>query len=118
MGYEPKHLRAMAGGVDRRQFLRRAAVVGTTAWAVPTIVSVDLAGAQHLTSPPPAPPPDVGSVTVPPAAPSPDPPAGTQVAGRTTLPRTGMEIDDLAVAGLALIAGGAALRLWSAELER
>lgn len=119
MMYRAKHLRA-AAGVDRRQFLRRAAAVGTAAWVVPTIVSIDVAGAQQITSPPPTPPDeDVGAVTVTPPAQQPaGQPAGTQVAGRTALPRTGVELNQVAVAGLAATAGGAALLLWSAELER
>ena len=43
-----------AGG--RRDFMRRAAVVGTGAFVVPTIITVDPADAQALTSPPPEPP--------------------------------------------------------------
>lgn len=109
--HEAQHVRAAAGKVDRRQFLRRAVVVGTTVWAVPTIVSIDVAGAQQITSPPPR-PPGVGEDTV-----TPQQPAGTPVGGRTTLPRTGIELDDLALAGLAATAGGAALLLWSADLE-
>ena len=115
-----KHLRADTDGVDRRQFLRRAAVVGSAAWVVPTIVSIDVAGAQQVTSPPPTPPADVGAGAVPtdPAVEAVGPTSGAQVVGRTELPRTGAELDDLAVAGLAATAGGAALLLWSAELEK
>jgi hypothetical protein len=112
--HEPKHFRVAAHDENRRQFLRRAAVVGTTVWAVPTIVTIDAAASQQITSPPPTPPPrDVGEVTVS----SPAQPAGMQDGGLTELPRTGVELDDLAVAGLAACAGGAALLLWSAELE-
>ena len=44
-------------------------------------------------------------------------PKGAQVAGRTELPRTGVELDHLVAAGLAATAGGAALVLWSADAE-
>lgn len=110
-------------GLGRRQFLAKAAVAGTVAWAVPTIITVDPAGAAQLTSPPPEPPVDppteVGGLVVPgdPAAPAAQP-SGTQVGGRTVLPRTGADLDDLVVAGLAATAGGAVLHHWSAEIER
>ena len=119
MGYRAKHRAVEAAAPDRRQFLRRAAVVGAASWAVPTIVSIDVAGAQQLTSPPPEPPGavDAGGVGVqsPPQAAAPLP--GPQVAGRSELARTGMDLDDLAVAGLAATAGGAALLLWSADAK-
>ncbi|MFP5255287.1 MAG: hypothetical protein ACLGI8_05485 [Acidimicrobiia bacterium] len=119
MKQQAKHPRSAAEAVDRRQFLRRAAVVGAGVWAVPTIISIDPAGAQAVTSPPPEPPVEVGGVTVRPS-PTPGPAVGsaqggTQVQGRTVLARTGAEVDDLLVAGLACTAGGAALLLWSAE---
>ncbi|MGH9227174.1 MAG: twin-arginine translocation signal domain-containing protein [Acidimicrobiales bacterium] len=41
--------------VGRRDLLRGAAVAGTGAFVVPTIVTVDPADAQALTSPPPEP---------------------------------------------------------------
>jgi hypothetical protein len=111
----PKH----AAEPDRRQFLRRAAVVGTGIFVVPTIITLDPASAQAITSPPPEPPEpptEVGGATLPRDAAGTQV-AGTQVAGRTTLPRTGAELDDLVKAGLAAIAGGSALVLWSADLE-
>lgn len=115
-------------GLHRRAFLRRAAVVGTGAFVVPTIVTMQPAGAQEITSPPPEPPPEppvggppvVGPTVVePPGAVGGAvvAPKGTQVAGRTVLPRTGAELDDLVVAGLAATAGGAALVLWSADAD-
>jgi hypothetical protein len=121
MGYRAKHHAALPAALDRRQFLRRAAVVGAASWAVPTIVSIDVAGAQQLTSPPPQPPPavDAGDIGVP-SSPTPQaaaPLPGPQIAGRAELARTGMDLDDLAVAGLAATAGGAALLLWSADAE-
>ena len=117
---DAKHLRSSAGNADRRQFLRRAALVGTTVWAVPTIVTIDVAGSQQMTSPPPTRPPAVGNVTDPrlPAQQTAAQSTPTQVAGRTELPRTGIELNEVAVAGLAATVGGAALVLWSAELER
>lgn len=110
-----------ANDLGRRQFLRKAAVAGTVAWAVPTIITMEPAGAAGLTSPPPEPPVDqpgvdVGGIGVPS-----DPGSaatGTQVAGRTELARSGAELDDLVVAGLAATAGGAALLLWSADAEK
>jgi hypothetical protein len=102
----------------RRNFLRKATVVGTGAFAVPMIITVDPADAQALTSPPPKPPgssrgsESVGSVA----------PRGTQPAGRsrgspnTDLPRTGAGIDRLVAAGLTATASGAALVLWSADM--
>ena len=38
---------------ERRDFLRKVAVVGTGAFALPMIVTVDPADTQALTSPPP-----------------------------------------------------------------
>jgi hypothetical protein len=105
--------------VVRREFLRKAAVAGTGAFVVPTIVTVDPANAQALTSPPPEPP---GSSNGPPdlvdspGSPAPSTPIPSQGSGgRTELPRTGADLDRLAVAGLAATAGGAALVLWSAK---
>ncbi|HYZ98685.1 MAG TPA: twin-arginine translocation signal domain-containing protein [Acidimicrobiales bacterium] len=107
--------------VGRRDFLRKAAVVGTGAFVVPTIVTVDPADAQAVTSPPPQPP---GQAQ--PGAPAdvrgPQPgvaagkqPPKPQDAGGGELALTGMDLDKLAVAGLAATAGGAALLLWSAD---
>ena len=122
-------------GVGRRKFLFRAAAAGTVAFVVPTIVTIETAGAADLTSPPPEPPDEPAVVegevvTNDPGDPG-DPggtggtgtggssPQGAQVAGATTtrgeLAETGVEADDLLVAGLAATAGGAALLLWSAD---
>ena len=115
-----------SSGVGRRDFLRK--VAGTGAFAVPMIVTVDPANAQALTSPPPEPP---GSSTEPkspgtdlkssPGAGTPGAEdlraAGRRVPRRTELPRTGADIDRLAAAGLAATAGGAALVLWSADIQ-
>jgi hypothetical protein len=117
-----------AGATGRRDFMRKAAVVGTGAFIVPTIVTVDPADAQALTSPPPEPP---GRPESPPAevdgspgtvsrrAPGTQPnlAAGRQATARTELPRTGANLDRLVAAGLAATAGGAALVLWSAEAK-
>ena len=106
--------------VGRREFLRKAAVAGTGAFAVPMIVTVDPADARALTSPPPEPP---GSSTTPEhpgtgvEAPAPSRSRARQVSARTELPRTGADIDRLVVAGLAATAGGAALVLWSADAQ-
>jgi hypothetical protein len=117
-----------AGATGRRDFMRRAAVVGTGAFVVPRIVTVDPADAQALTSPPPEPPgrPDpppvqeagppghrVSARTRHPA----DPAAGRRETARTELPRTGANLDRLVAAGLAATAGGAALVLWNAEAK-
>jgi hypothetical protein len=108
-----------AGG--RRDFMRRAAVVGTGAFVVPMIITVDPADAQALTSPPPEPPGKPESPAVSQRASGAQPQAqtaGRRVTTRTELPRTGANIDRLAVAGLAATAGGAALVLWSAEARK
>jgi hypothetical protein len=112
----------------RRDFLRRAAVAGSGAFAVPMIVTVDPADAQAVTSPPPEPPgssvpnrPGVGRVN--PARPGATGAGGVEQAGRratpgrTELPRTGADIDRMVAAGLAATAGGAALVLWSADTQ-
>ena len=44
------------GTSGRRDFMRKAAVIGTGAFVLPTIITVDPADAQALTSPPPEPP--------------------------------------------------------------
>jgi hypothetical protein len=103
----------------RRDFLRKAAVVGTGAFAVPMIITVDPADAQALTSPPPKPPGSGGGSETAALVGS----RGTQLAGRSQspgrgeLPRTGADIDRMIAAGLAATAGGAALMLWSADTQ-
>jgi hypothetical protein len=111
----------------RRDFLRKAAVVGSGAFLVPTIITVDAAEAAALNSPPPEPPGRPGSTPVEGGSePGTVPPPGAQpraravdsrVTGRTELPRTGEDLDRLTVAGLAAAAGGEALVLWSAEVH-
>jgi len=116
------------GATGRRDFMRKAAVAGTGAFVVPTIVTVDAADAQALTSPPPEPPgrPESPPVeedgfpgTVSRRAPGTQPnlAAGRRVTARMELPRTGANLDRLVAAGLAATAGGAALVLWSAEAK-
>jgi hypothetical protein len=111
------------GVTGRRDFLRRAAVAGTSAFTVPMIVTVDPADAQTLTSPPPEPPgPSTrperpGSSSGPPTRAEGTLAAGRRVSGRTELPSTGADIERLVAAGLAATAGGAALVLWSADAK-
>jgi hypothetical protein len=109
--------------LGRRDFMRKAAVVGTGAFVVPTIVTVDPADAQALTSPPPeppgrseSPPVDLGnpSGTVSPGTVT-RTQRGVLATGRSELARTGADLDRLVAAGLAATVGGAALVLWSAE---
>jgi hypothetical protein len=102
--------------VERREFLRRA-TIGTGAFAVPVILTVDPADAQAVASPPPEPPaqasPPATGVT---GSTAPGPSAtDLPASGRSELPRTGADIDRLAAAGLAATAAGAALLLWSAD---
>jgi hypothetical protein len=117
----------------RRDFLRKTAVAGTTAFAVPMILTVDPADAQAVTSPPPEPPgnpgPPPGGVNPPAGSPggsgstatgtlgggSGAPTSRRSTAHRGELPRTGADLDRLTAAGLAATAGGAALVLWSAD---
>jgi hypothetical protein len=103
--------------VERREFLRTAAL-GTGAFAVPMILTVDPADAQALASPPPespghASPPDTGLTGS--TAPGPSATNRPHVSSPRELPRTGADIDRLVAAGLAAAAGGAALVLWSAD---
>jgi hypothetical protein len=111
---------------ERRDLLRKAALAGTVAFALPMIVTVGPADAQALTSPPPESPerpsrPGTAGSSRP-GAPAPfprrrraNPVAAQRAGGRTELPRTGANLDRLTAAGLAATAGGAALVLWSAD---
>jgi hypothetical protein len=103
----------------RRDFLRKATVVGTGAFAVPMIITVDPADAQALTSPPPEPPGSRGGseAAAPVGSRGAQPAARSQATGRSDLPRTGADIDRLVAAGLAATGGGAALVLWSADMQ-
>lgn len=117
------------GASGRRDFMRKAAVVSAGAFVAPTIITVDAADAQALTSPPPEPPgkpqsPPVDRGTSPgtasPPATGAQPNARTarrRVTGRTQLPRTGADLDRLVIAGLAATAGGAAVVLWSHDVK-
>ena len=104
--------------LDRRRFLRKAAVAGGTAWAVPTLISMGPVGAADLTSPPPVRPNETdrsgsptrsGSLTAPPIA---QPQAQVRSG---VLARTGTDVDRLTAAGLGLTAAGGALAYWSAD---
>ena len=100
--------------VERREFLRKA-TIGTGAFAVPMILTVDPADAQAVASPPPE-----SSAQTPPAtgvsgSTAPGPSATNSASGRSELPRTGADIDRLVAAGLAATGAGAALWLWSAD---
>jgi hypothetical protein len=114
-----------AAAVGRRDFLRQAAFAGSTAFMVPTIVTVDPADAQALTSQPPQPPgrePPPADLTRPVGVGRPRGAAGSTrqripVTDRTELPRTGADIDRLVAAGLAATVGGTPLVLWSAEMR-
>jgi hypothetical protein len=118
------------GATGRRDFLRKATIASTGAFAVPAIVTVDSADAQALTSPPPGPPgpsnrpqsPAVQLVNGPATgngarnfAPGGSRAGGRRASGRSELPRTGADIDRMVAAGLAATAGAAALVLWSAK---
>jgi hypothetical protein len=108
------------GVTGRRAFLRKAAVAGTGAFAVPMIVTVDPVDAQALTSPPPEPPGSSNHSQSPVVEPVNERATGAsrrRAPGRTELPRTGADIDRMVVAGLAATAGGAALVLWSADAQ-
>jgi hypothetical protein len=131
MGNQSGDIRAGDAGcpLERRDFLRKAAVGGTGAFAIPMIVSVDPADAQSVTSPPPEPPgaakepdaPGVDLVGSPGAGTGTTGDRGTtsrSVFGRTELPRTGADIDRMLTAGLAATAGGVALVLWSGDAQR
>jgi hypothetical protein len=102
--------------LGRRQFLRRAAVAGSLVWAVPTIVSLDSAGAAallHSSPPEPANPP-VEAVAAPPARPA----VVTKGTGPAELAFTG---DNTLVefgVGLAGIAAGAMLLHSNTEAQR
>jgi hypothetical protein len=107
-------------GLDRRRFLRQAAIVGGTAWAVPTLVSMQPAGAASLTSPPPT---GVGGteITMPhgvgttPTQVLPESTSTSTSTSNESLPRTGADIDRLVAGGLTAVAGGGALMYWSAD---
>jgi hypothetical protein len=101
--------------VERREFLRKA-TIGTGAFAVPMILTVDPADAQAVASPPPESPAQAPPATGVTGSTAPVPSAANRSAGgRSELPRTGADIDRLVAAGLAATGAGAALLLWSAD---
>ena len=100
--------------VERREFLRKA-TIGTGAFAVPMILTLDPAVAQALASPPPESPAQTPPATRVTGSTAPGPSATSgSVGGRGELPRTGADIDRLVAAGLAATGAGAALLLWRA----
>lgn len=116
-------------GVGRRRFLKRTAAVSAVAFTAPAIMTIKPAGAAELTSPPPEPPEppsaSVGGKTASRGGAANDPSGANRGAGRARvagataqrdeLAATGIETNDLLVAGLAATAGGGALLLWSAD---
>ena len=100
--------------VERREFLRKA-TIGTGAFAVPMILTVDPAVAQAVASPPPESPAQTRPATGVSGSTAPGPSATSPASGRSELPRTGADIDRLVAAGLAATTAGAALVLWSAD---
>ena len=92
--------------LERRQFLRRAAVAGAV-WAVPTVIAIKPAAAAGLhSSPPEKPPVDQFPAAVDPRDRAPRQRARTSP---TELAFTGAEVEELTAAGLAVTAAGAAL---------
>ena len=102
--------------VERREFLRKA-TIGTSAFAVPMILTVDPANAQAVASPPPESPAQTSLPATGVTGPTTPGRSATNrpASGRSELPRTGADIDRLAAAGMAATAAGAALLLWSAD---
>ena len=99
----------VSADLERRQFLRKAAVAGAVL-AVPTVIAIKPASAAGLHSAPPPKPIDrVPSAVDPVATP---PPTAT---GPTELALTGIDVEQLAAAGLAVTAAGAALLFLSGE---
>jgi hypothetical protein len=96
--------------LGRRQFMRKAAVAGAIVWTVPTIVSIEPAGAADRHSRPPKPPVEpVGGVGSTPHG------DGDSQKDPAQLPFTGdNEILELGV-GVAAITAGAAMLMLSAE---
>jgi len=106
-------VRRSARELGRRQFIRKAAVVGAIVWTVPTIVSIEPAGAADRHSAPPVTPP--GAVQQQPPPPPATVAATQQQPGQ--LPFTGDNQNVEFGVGLAAIAGGTALIIASAEHE-
>lgn len=121
--------------VDRRRFLAKVSVAAGTAWAAPLLISAPPAAAASLQSPPP--PPTIPTQTTQPVGFAPEavaehPTAGggrpnaplpAQAAARDrTLPATGQlaetgaDLDRLTEVGVATLAAGVGLRVWSARI--
>jgi hypothetical protein len=101
---------AAAAALGRRQFIRKAAVAGAIVWTVPTIVSIEPAGAaeRHSTAPKPPVEPVSGVVS--------KPPDGEKSAAQ--LPFTGdNEVLEFGI-GVAAVTTGAAMLMLSAESDR
>lgn len=97
-----------AAELGRRQFIRKAAVAGAIVWTVPTIVSIEPAGAAERHSTPPKPPvePVSGVVSTPRGA-----------KNSAQLPFTGdNEVLEFGV-GVAAVTAGAAMLMLSAEAD-
>ena len=116
MGDTPHQASTPPGSADleRRQFLRRAAVAGAI-WAVPTVIAIKPASAAGLHSAPPKPPLPVDRV--PPSAVDPVAIKDPKATGPTELPFTGADVEELTAAGLAVTAAGAALLFLSGEAD-
>jgi hypothetical protein len=110
---ESPHINATtsaAAELGRRQFIRKAAVAGAIVWTVPTIVSIEPAGAAERHSTPPKPPVEPISGVVS------RPHDGEKDAAQ--LPFTGdNEVLEFGV-GVAAVAAGAAMLMMSAEPDR
>jgi hypothetical protein len=97
-----------AADLGRRQFIRKAAVAGAIVWTVPTIVSIEPAGAAERHSTPPKPP-------VEPISGVSKPPGGEKSTAQ--LPFTGdNEVLEFGV-GVVAVTAGAAMLMLSAEAE-
>ena len=95
--------------LERRQFLRRAAVAGAI-WAVPTVIAIKPASAAGLHSAPPPKHVDQFPTAVDPVVQTPP-----KAVSPTELAFTGADTEKLAVTGLAATAAGAALLFLSGE---
>lgn len=100
--------------LERRQFLRKAAVAGAV-WAVPTVIAIKPAAAAGLHSAPPEKPPvDHVPTGIDPIAKPPRQPTRTSP---TELAFTGADVEKLTIAGVAATAAGAAMLLLSGEAD-
>jgi hypothetical protein len=97
--------------LERRQFLRKAAVAGAI-WAVPTVIAIKPASAAGLHSAPPPKPVDHFPAAVDPVVQTPP-----KAVSPTELAFTGANTQELTVAGLAVTAAGAAMLFLSGEAD-